>query len=205
MIAIVGIHPDIMEIPVCAVPDHAEASAAILAHNQCKVRLVNLVLVFRIDDQVGEVKRPPDHPIAAVSLFPRFAAIFRAEKSAARRFDHSVHNIWFCRGNRDGNAPPGFRREPFGALFIQLIPGASAIGGLEKTAAAGRGGILTARTERPSLPAKVPHAREKDFGVLRIHGNHRTAGREIRAFENHAPALAAVGSFVDPAVLAVAP
>src|SRR5437763_15473635 len=98
MIAIVGIHPHIMETPVCAVPDHAEASAAILAHNQCKVRLVNLVLVFRIDDQVGEVKRPPDHPIAAVLVFPRFAAVFGPEKSAARRLDYNVASLWFCRG-----------------------------------------------------------------------------------------------------------
>ena len=95
VIGIVGIHPNIVEIPVRSVSDSAETSAAVLAHDQGKVRLVNFVLVFRIYDQVREIKWPPYHPIAAVALFPRFAPIIGAEKRAARRLDHGVNNVWF--------------------------------------------------------------------------------------------------------------
>ena len=50
MIGIVGIYPNRMKIPMRSVANTAKALAAILAHNQGEVGLVNLVFVFRIDD-----------------------------------------------------------------------------------------------------------------------------------------------------------
>src|SRR5258708_3397151 len=79
VIGIVRIHPHIVKIAVRAVPDSAEALPSVLAHDQREVWLVHFVLVFRINDQIGEVKRPPYHPIAAVPLFPRLATIVGAE------------------------------------------------------------------------------------------------------------------------------
>src|SRR5260370_26683789 len=71
MVGIIGIHPHVVEIPVRAVPDSAEAPAAILAHNHREVRLVNFVLVLRIADQDGKITRSPDHPFTPFPLSPR--------------------------------------------------------------------------------------------------------------------------------------
>jgi len=206
MIGIVGIHPDIVEIAVCAVPDSAETLAAILAHDQGEVRLVKLCSRFsdlRSSWRSRRAARPSNYCGPALPMFSRH---LRSGKGALRVDSIRAYTTFGFDGRDcDGNAPPRFRGEPFGALFIQFLPGRSAVGGLGKSAAAGCGGILPARTESPALPAKVPHAREKNLGVLRIHGNHRAASREIRTLENLAPALAAICSLVDAAVLAVAP
>ena len=205
MLGIFRIHPHIMKIPVGAIADRAETPAAVFAEDQAKVGLVDFVFVFRIDDQVGEVKRPPDHQIAAVPLFPRLAAIFGAKKSAPRGLDQGIHDIWF--GGRDGYGytAPGLCGQSLGVLFIQLGPRRSSIRGLKKAAAAGGGGAFTAGTERPAFAPKIPHARKKDFGILGIHRNHRAARRGIGAFQNLVPVLSAVRRFVKATVLAVAP
>src|SRR5688572_27107905 len=74
-----------------------------------------------------------------------------------------------------------------------------------EAAAARRVRTVAAGAERPSLAAEVPHARVDRFGILRIEGEHRTAGREVRALERLRPGLAAVGGFENAALVGIAP
>src|SRR5262249_33683745 len=57
----------------------------------------------------------------------------------------------------------------------------------------------------PALAAEVPHPGKQGLRILRIHRDHRAAGREVRALQDLRPRLAAVGRFVDAAVFAVGP
>src|SRR5204863_4544552 len=55
---------DVVHIPVHAAEpaDGAEALAAVLTHDEVAVGLVEAIGVLRINDEVGEVERSPDHP-----------------------------------------------------------------------------------------------------------------------------------------------
>src|SRR6266436_5610402 len=75
MIRVLRIDPHVMEIAVCAPDNAAETLAAILAHDEHEIRLVQFVFVLWIDQQVRKIKRAPHHPTAAVTFFPGLAAI----------------------------------------------------------------------------------------------------------------------------------
>src|ERR1043165_495336 len=68
MIGIVRIDPNIVKVSVRSTGYIAKAAAAVAAGYQRPVRLVNLVFIFRIDDQVGEVEWTPDHVLTSIQL-----------------------------------------------------------------------------------------------------------------------------------------
>ena len=62
--------------------DRGEAFPRVLANDHRAVGLENAVRIFRIDDQIGEIKRTPDHPLTLVALVPGAAAIIGNEERA---------------------------------------------------------------------------------------------------------------------------
>ena len=77
MLRIARVDEHIVHVAVHAdeAADRAEALAAILAEDHRSVGLKDSLGVLRIDDQIGEIKRPPDHPLALVAQLPGGAAI----------------------------------------------------------------------------------------------------------------------------------
>src|SRR5262249_50302473 len=84
-------------------------------------------------------------------------------------------------------------------------PGLAAVLGAHQGAAADRVRAFAAGTEGPAPAAEVPHAREEDVRVLRVHRQARAARREVASLQDQAPVAAAVGRLVDAALGAVAP
>src|SRR5579859_569863 len=95
VVGVFRIDPDVVEIPVRPASDGAETFSAVFAHDQGQIGLVNFVFILGIDNQIGEIKRAPYHPVAAVAFFPSFAAVIGTEEGATSGFNQSVHNIWF--------------------------------------------------------------------------------------------------------------
>jgi hypothetical protein len=53
------VDPDVVEITVGSSRDDTETLAAVFAHDEREVWFVDFVLVFGVDDQVGEIKGAP--------------------------------------------------------------------------------------------------------------------------------------------------
>src|SRR5215510_14713455 len=171
MVRVRGIDPHIMEVTVRAAWDLAEARAAVGAHDETAVWLVDAFLVLRIDNEVSEVEWPQDHVLAAIARLPRLAAVVRAIEAVERRhcFDERVNDVWFGWRDCDRDASPRFRRQSLRALVVERGPRRTAIRALEKTTAALLVRTIAARAERPSLSAEVPHARVDGLRRGRIH------------------------------------
>src|ERR1700687_1886005 len=92
VIRVLRIDPYIMEITVRAADNAAETLAAILAHDEYQIRLVQFDFVLRIDQQVRKIKRAPHHPTAAVTFFPGLAAIAGTKQRATIRFDERINH-----------------------------------------------------------------------------------------------------------------
>ena len=182
-----------------------EALAAVHRHDQVEIGLEQPVGVGRIDDQVGEVERSPDHVLAAVALGPGLAAVVGDVERAVGRLDERIDPIAVAGREGDGEAAPGPLGQALGVVGVELGPRLAAVRGAVQRAAGGRVRRVAARAERPALAAEVPRAGEQDVRVLRIHGERRAAGRQVRALQDQAPGLAAVGRLVEAAVGAVAP
>ena len=75
-VGIAGIDPDVVEIAV-RVGHRAETAAAIHAQQQRAVHFEYFVLVLGIDDQVGEIERPPHLKLAGVQPRPVLPAVSR--------------------------------------------------------------------------------------------------------------------------------
>src|SRR5882672_1605173 len=147
MIGVLRVDPDVVKITVRASDDTAETLAAIFAHDEYEVGFVQFVFVFRIDQQVCKIKRPPHHPTAAVAFFPSLAAVGGTKQGAAIRFDERINYARIGRRDADRDASPRLGWEALRAFFIEFLPGRPAVGRLEETAAAWRGGILTSGSE----------------------------------------------------------
>ena len=78
-------------------------------------------------------------------------------------FNERVHNFRIRWRDGDGNASPRLRRKSFGALFVEIRPGCTAIGGHEKTAAAGSRRRSRRRTETSNPCAENPTCPRKEF------------------------------------------
>src|SRR5205807_3641353 len=63
---ILRIDPDIVEVAVRGVGNRAEAFPAVDAEQEGPINLENLIFVFRIDDQIGEIEGTPDHILTGV-------------------------------------------------------------------------------------------------------------------------------------------
>ena len=89
------IHPDVVEVAVRAAGDVGERRAAVGAHDERAVRLVDAVFVLRIDDEIREVERPPEHVLAPVAQLPRRAAVVGAIEAVQRRlcFDERIDDV----------------------------------------------------------------------------------------------------------------
>ncbi len=124
VIGIVWIDPDVVEVAVRAARNVAETLAAIVADDEWTIRLVNFLFVFWIDDQVGEVKRTPDHVLAAILRSPRLPAIIGTIQTVlgSLRFDKRIDNLRLRRSYRNRYPAPRFGWQIFRALFIELGP-----------------------------------------------------------------------------------
>ena len=184
-----------------------EALAAVGRGDERQVRLVELVLVLRVDDEAGEVERAPDHELAAVEGLPGRAAVVGAVEPVLRNrgLDQGVDDVGFSGRHGHSDAAPGLGREALRALLVEIRPRRAAVGRLQEAARARRVGAVAAGAERPALAAEVPHAGEERARVLPVHGDHGAARREVAAFQDLRPRLAAVGGAVDAAVVAVGP
>src|SRR2546423_15126806 len=78
VIGVVRIHPYVVEIAVRSARDVAEALPTVRADDETAVWFVDAIRFTRIDDQIGEVERPPDHVLAAIEHLPRLAAVVGA-------------------------------------------------------------------------------------------------------------------------------
>src|ERR1700734_3672310 len=90
LVRVVRVYPHVVKVAMRPATDSAEAFAAIDAENEVATGFVDLVLVLRIDDEIGEVEGTPDHHLAAVAFLPGFATIGRTEQGAAVGFDKGI-------------------------------------------------------------------------------------------------------------------
>src|SRR5439155_12028867 len=207
MVGAGGIDTHVVEVAMRAARDVAEASSSVGADDQRSIRLVDPVLVLRIEDQVGEIERAPDHVLAAIAGFPRLATVLGAIQRVLgrHRLDEGVDDIRLRRRHGDRYPPPGLRRQSPGAVLVELRPRGAAVRALGQAAAAGRVRPVAPRAERPSLAAEVPHPGEQRLWILGIHRHHGASGGRIGSLQDLAPRLAAVRRLVDAALVRVAP
>jgi hypothetical protein len=127
------IDPDVVEIAVGALKaaDHGKALAGVLTQNERAIGLEKAIRIFRIHNQVREVKRAPHHPIAFIALVPRHSAVVRNEERAVGGFYEGVDAL--CIGWRDRHRETAiwFLRETLVTLGRDLAPGSSAVRGTE--------------------------------------------------------------------------
>ena len=152
------IDPNIMEIAMRTLKtaDDGETLARIFAQDQRTVGLEETVRIFRINDQVREVERTPDHPIALIALVPRRAAIIGDKERAVGGFDKGINT--FCIRGRDCDCDTtvGLLRKTPGVLRRDFRPGRAAVGRPKQTAARRRVRALATGTEGPALAPEVP-------------------------------------------------
>ena len=144
------IDPDVVKIAVRRVGHHAETLPAIHAEQQNKIGLENLVLIFGIDDQIGEIKRPPHHELAGIQPLPGLAAVIGAEQRAVLAFDLGIHHLRLARRHRDCDSALRLGGKALAVGVGQFRPVHAAVGGFVEPAA------RTARAEGPTLAAEIP-------------------------------------------------
>ena len=187
-------------------PTDGETLAAVFAQDQRAVGLENAIRIFRIDDQVREIKRTPDHPVALVALVPGLRRHHRKQRARCRsirqkrkRVSHSTARSRPRGGRRVSSENPCCFS---GVISFQVAPPSadakkSAAGRLVRAVAAG--------TERPAFAPKIPQAGEHNVRIGRIDRDRRGAGGKVGAFQNEVPGLAAIGRFVETAIGRIAP
>ena len=133
MIGVLRIDPHVVEVAVRRAADVAERRAAVGAHDERAVRLVDAILVLGIDDEIREVEWTPQHVLAAIAELPRRAAIVGAIQPVERRhrFDECVHDVGLGRRHGDGDASPGLGGQSLRALVVERGPCRAAISTLE--------------------------------------------------------------------------
>ena len=131
---IVRIDPDAVHVAMHAVEaaDRREALAAVIAADQRAIGLVDELRVDRIDDQMREVERTPDHPLALVALLPGAAAVVGNVERAVDAFDDRIDGLRIARRDGHGDAAIRLFRQAGIRLRRQLGPGLAAIGGAEQ-------------------------------------------------------------------------
>src|SRR5262249_47324770 len=149
-VAIVGVDPNVMKVAMRAAGDGAETLPAIHAQKKRRVGLEDFVFVLGIDDQVAEIKRPPDKKAAGIEARPIFSAVIRAVQGAVLGFDVGVNDIRLQGRNGERYASPGLRRQALAVLSGEVSPVLASVGGLIKTAS------WPAGAERPALTTEIP-------------------------------------------------
>ena len=201
------IDPDVVEVAVCPTADGAEALAAIGAHDEATPRLVHLVLVLRVHDEVGEVERPPHHVLAAVARLPRPAAIVRSIEAVPGRcrFDERIDDVRIGRRNGDCHASPRLGRKARRRGGGEIGPRRATIGALEQATRTRRRLAVAAGAECPALATEIPHAGVQRLRILRVHREHGATGGQVAALQDLRPALSAIAGSIHAALVAVAP
>ena len=129
------INPDIVAVAMRALKTahDRKALAGVLAHNQRAVSLEQAVRIFGINDQVREIERSPDHPLAFITFLPCRAAVIGNEQRALRRLDKCVDALRFRWRDRHGQASIRFLWETFVGLLCNLRPSIATIGRTEQS------------------------------------------------------------------------
>ena len=207
VLGVVGIDPQVVQVAVHAVEaaDDREALAAVLGEDQVAVGLEDALGVPGIDDQVGEVERPPHHPLTLVAPLPAVAAVVRDEEPGVGRLDEGVGGFRLARRKAHRDASVGFRRQPLAGGRRELGPARPAVGAAVEPAARRRLRALAARSVGPAPAAEVPERGDEDVGTAGLHRDVSAAGREIPALEHQLPGLAAVRGPVQAPIGRVAP
>src|SRR5262249_56203605 len=92
-VAIVGADPNVMKAAMRAAGDGAETLPAIHAQKKRRVGLEDFVFVLGIDDQVAEIKRPPDKKAAGIEARPIFSAVIPPLHAALLGFHLGVTTL----------------------------------------------------------------------------------------------------------------
>ena len=122
----------------------AEALTAIGTENERAAGFVYLVFVFRVDDEIGEIKRTPDHHLTAIAFLPSLPSIGRTIERTVIGFDHGVDDVGIRRRSGNGNAAPRLGRQTLRRLLIEIFPGLAAICGFVKGTGAGGAAVFAA-------------------------------------------------------------
>src|SRR5580704_17124886 len=101
-VGIFRIDPHVVKIAV-RIRHEAEALAAIHAQQKAEVNLEYFVLVLGVNNQITEIKRPPNHVLAGIELNPVLAAVIGAKQGALFAFDHGVNHLRLGGRNRDSD------------------------------------------------------------------------------------------------------
>ena len=188
-----------MKIAVRAARNHAETAAAIYAGQQRSIRFEDLVFVFRVHDQVAEVKRTPHHEQARIQPGPAVAAIIGTIESTLLRFDVGVDHLRFRGRHCDRDSSPGFFGKALAVAFVEFGPVIATVGGSVESAARAAG------AEGPALAAEIPQRSEHSFWFLRAHGDQPATRGSVGATQYFFPRLPAIRGQVDSALLVVIP
>ena len=202
------IDPDVVHVAMRALKsaDHRETLARVFAHDERAVGFEDAIRILRIDNQVREIERPPDHPVALVALVPGRAAIIGNEERAVGGFDKSVNALARSTARSQPRCRPyGFFGKPLlfsGVISVQVVPPSA-----ERNSPLAEGASGPSPPERNVQPLrrKSHRAREHHVGIRRIDRDRRAAGGKIGAFQNQIPSLAAIGRLVETAIGRIAP
>src|ERR1700683_746838 len=147
-----------MEVAMHCGGNIVEGFSAIVAQQQHEVGFENLIFICRINGQVGEIKRAPNHVDAAVEFGPGCASVVRAIEAAAFfGLDVAINDVRFGFGYCQCEPPVWFWWQTFGVVVSDFAPVSAAVGRSEQSAAG------TTRAECPALAAEVPHGGINSF------------------------------------------
>src|SRR5580692_12022948 len=78
---IAGIDPNVVEIAM-RVANRTETLSTVYTEHQRPIGFEDFILIFGIHDEIGEIKRPPNHESTGVQAIPRLAAVVGAKQRA---------------------------------------------------------------------------------------------------------------------------
>ena len=127
------VDPNIVRVAVRALKTahDRKALAGVLAHNQRAVGLEQAVRIIGINDEVREIERSPDHPLAFITFLPSRAAVIGNEQRALRRLDKRIDALRFRWSDCYRQAAIRFLWETFVGLLCNLRPSITTIGRTE--------------------------------------------------------------------------
>ena len=153
-------------------------------------RLVDPVVVHRIDDHLAEVEGTGADSLGGRNLFPGRARIVGAVESGGLGLDGRVDRARTRGGNRHRDAS----ELSFGHAIGDLTPGLATIGRAVETAP------RPTRSEEIGRAPELPHRRVENARLLGIEIDVRAA-RVLIDLEDRLPGLPAIGRLVKTALL----
>ena len=181
-------------IRVRAAAETAPGLAPVGAYGGGTGRLVHPIVIGGVNQQQGEIERPPLDVAGRANPAPGFAKIIGTIHGRVFRFHSCIHDAGTCRRNSQGDSS----QLPLGQPARDLAPGLSAVGRLVQPTTG------PARLEEIRPATELPHAGIQVAGLLRVHSQVAATGVLVHE-QDSLPVLAAIGGLVDASLVVGVP